>query len=153
MGRFIVLDAGPLGIASKKPNKPDAHACIQWIVDLEAAGAEIIVPEIADYEVRRELILHGKVAGLQRLDGMLRRFTYLPLSMLAMRKAAEWWAHVRKMGQPTAGPHDLDADAILAGQAFTVGRQPGDIVTIATTNVRHLSRFPGISADLWSNIT
>ena len=42
-------------------------------------------------------------------------------------------------------------DAILAGCAATVGR-PGDEVIIASSNVRHLSRFPGIDAREWTSI-
>ncbi len=53
---------------------------------------------------------------------------------------------------PTAGDEGLDADAILAGQADTLA-PPGDVVVIATTNVRHLGRFPGIDAHLWEMIT
>jgi hypothetical protein len=48
-------------------------------------------------------------------------------------------------------PKALDADAILAGQAIAVA-QPGDTVTIATENLSHLGRFPGVDAQLWSAI-
>ena len=50
-----------------------------------------------------------------------------------------------------AGPDALDADAILAGVAATIGA-PGDEVVIATTNVRHLSRFAGVDARVWAEI-
>ena len=39
-------------------------------------------------------------------------------------------------------PHVLD---LVAGG-------PGDVVTIATTNLRHLARFPRVDAQLWSAI-
>ncbi len=45
----------------------------------------------------------------------------------------------------------IDADAILAGQAAFAG-QPGDHVIIATTNLAHLNRFPGITAQAWDQI-
>jgi hypothetical protein len=48
----------------------------------------------------------------------------------------------------TAHPHALDADCILAGQAALLG-SPSDVVTIATTNVRHFTAFPGIDAKVW----
>jgi hypothetical protein len=57
-----------------------------------------------------------------------------------MIRAAEFWALLRQMGIPTASPDALDADAILAGQAALAG-QPGDAITIATTNLAHLNRF------------
>jgi hypothetical protein len=44
-----------------------------------------------------------------------------------------------------------NADTILAGCAATVGR-PGDEVIIVSSNVRHLSRFPGIDAREWTSI-
>jgi len=63
-----------------------------------------------------------------------------------MRRAAEVWAQARQQGQPTAGDDTIDADMILVGQAETM-----DVpVTIATTNVGHLSRF--VAADRWQNI-
>jgi len=118
---------------------------------LEAAGLEILIPAIADYEVRRELIRLRASAKLLNLDDLRSRFAILDLSMAALDLAAEFWAMLRRGGKPTAGPDDLDADAILAGMAATAG-QPGDTMTIATTNIRHLSRFPGIDARLWETI-
>ena len=52
---------------------------------------------------------------------------------------------------PTVGPQDLDADCILAGMAASAF-DPGDVVTIATNNVAHLGRLPGIIAQEWSTI-
>ena len=54
--------------------------------------------------------------------------------------AAEFWALVRNAGVPTAHPHALDADCILAAQVMLLGG-PDDVVTVATTNARHLSRL------------
>jgi predicted nucleic acid-binding protein len=118
---------------------------------LETAGAEVIVPAVADYEVRRELVRVGATAKLRRLTLIRARLDYLPVSESAWEKAAEFWASVRNAGAPTAGPQDLDADAILAGQAATAGRR-GDTIMIATTNARHLGRFPGIDARFWAAI-
>ncbi len=110
-------------------------------------GIRVIVPEIADYEVRRELLRANKTNGLQRLDGLTQLLEYLPLTTTAMREAARLWADVRQHGKPTAGAEALDGDVILAAQAMTFGAT--DIV-IATTNVGHLSRF--IAAELWQDI-
>ena len=73
------------------------------------------------------------------------------MSTDAIIKAAEFWALLRQSGIPTASPDSLDADAILAGQAALAG-QLGDTVTIATTNLAHLKRFPGIDAQIWDQI-
>ena len=112
----------------------------------------VIVPEIADYEVRRELIRVRSVGGLVRLDNLEATSTYDPITTRIMRKAAEFWADLRNRGVPTAPDPSLDADAILAAQAALIGG-PGDTATIATGNARHLARFPGIDARDWSTIT
>ena len=77
--------------------------------------------------------------------------TCLTLTSDAIIKAAEFWALLRQTGVPTAAPDALDADAILVGQAALAG-QPGDTVTIATTNLARLNRFPGIDAQTWDQI-
>lgn len=59
--------------------------------------------------------------------------------------------HRPQRGPPDGGADALDRDAILAGQAATAG-DPGDALTIATANLRHLSRFPGIVARAWATI-
>lgn len=105
------------------------------------------MPEIADYEVRRELLRTGKIRGLARLDELVQSMEYLPITTAAMRQAALFWAQARQQGQPTAGDKTIDADMILVAQAITLG--VSDVV-IATTNVGHLSRF--VQADLWRNI-
>jgi predicted nucleic acid-binding protein len=152
VARLIFLDSEPLGLASQARGKPKADACRGWLQGLEAAGARILVPEIVDYEVRRELVRVGATAGLRRLDGLLARFPLLPLDRPALLRAAELWALVRRAGVPTADPHALDADAILAGQALTAAG-PGIVATVATSNPGHLARFPGIDARNWAAIT
>lgn len=122
-------------------------ACAQWLQALIAADARIIVPEISDYEVRRELLRAQKLKGLKRLDELAGLLQYLPLSTAAMRQAAILWAKARQQGQPTAGDKALDGDVILAGQAMTLDASD---VLIATTNIGHLSRFA--PSDLWQNI-
>ena len=145
MARLIFLDSEPLGLASQARGKPKADACRGWLQGLEMAGARILVPEIVDYEVRRELVRVGATAGLRRLDGLLMRFPLLPLDWPALLRAAELWALVRRAGVPTADPHALDADAILAGQALTaVGA--GNIATVVPATPVISSRFPGIDA-------
>ena len=151
MARIVVLDAGPLMLTSKPRGLAPADRCRAWIHALDAAGARVEVPEIADYEVRRELLRVGAPAALKRLDLMESGLGYLELTTPAMRRAAELWALVRRGGVPTADPRALDADCILAAQASLLGGS-GDVVTLATTNVGHLGRFPGIDAHPWETI-
>lgn len=151
MSRIILLDAGPLGLAVSRPGTPHVDACLAWLVSMEMAGADVLIPTIADYEVRRELERLGATAKLRRLDHLSARFGAVDVLAPAFRRAAVFWSHVRRGGLPTAGDADLDADALLAGVAATIGL-PDDVVTVATTNVRHLARFPGVDAREWWTI-
>lgn len=126
---------------------PEVDACKQWLRALAERGVRIGIPEIADYEVRRELLRAGKTRGIERLDALLESFEYLPLTTAVMRDAAWLWADVRKRGQPTADPKALDADVILAAQAR---RMSAAEVVVATTNVHHLSRL--VDAKLWREV-
>jgi predicted nucleic acid-binding protein len=146
--RYVILDAGPLGLASQAPDKPDAAKCIDWIKGVQDDGSVVAVPEIARYEIRRELVRVGATAGLRRLDGLHPRLDFLPLTSVVMDRASELWAHVRRAGKPTAPDEALDGDAILAAQAL-VAAETGDEVVIATTNVAHLARFSGVDARPW----
>src|SRR5271157_858009 len=154
MARLILMDSGPLGLIVRAPSKPQVVRCLTWLKAISAAGATVIIPEIAHYELRRELLRIRAVGSLRRLEHYLdpsSGLRHLTLTTDAIIKAAEFWAFLRQSGIPTASPDALDADAILAGQAALAG-QPGDTVTIATTNLAHLNRFPGIDARTWDQI-
>ena len=110
----------------------------------------MLVPEISDYEVRRELLRAGKVRGIAHLDRSHITLGYLVITTPAMRQAAEFWAQARRQGQPTAPDLALDGDVILAAQATVLALQENDSIVIATENLRHLTRFA--VADYWRNI-
>jgi len=147
VSRTILLDAGPLGLITNPNRSPQSLACAQWLQGLIASDVHVIVPEISDYEVRRELLRAQKLKGIARLDALAGLLQYLPLSTAAMRQAAVLWAKARQQGQPTAGDKALDGDVILAGQAMTLDAPD---VLIATTNIGHLSRYT--PSELWQNI-
>jgi hypothetical protein len=63
-----------------------------------------------------------------------------------MDLAAELWAKARRQGKPTAHPHALDVDVILAAQVLAAGFDPADFV-VATSNVSHISQF--VPAQPW----
>ena len=153
MPRYVVLDAGPLNLASMPPSaSANAAACHSWLAAVEAAGAIVVVPAVVDYEVRRDLVRRGAAVQLGRLNGLVNRLDYLPVSSAAWLRAADLWAYLRRVGLPTADALSLDADAVIAGQALTLA-PTGDRVTVATTNVGHLARFPGVDARDWRQIT
>jgi predicted nucleic acid-binding protein len=147
VSRAVLLDAGPLGLVTNPRRSVRSTACSQWLQGLIAAGARVLLPEIADYEVRRELLRANKAKGLARLDALAGLLEYLPLTTAAMRQAASFWAQARQQGQPTADDKALDGDVILAAQAATLGVPD---VVIATTNIGHLSRFA--PSELWQNV-
>ena len=148
MSRVVFLDAGSIGLVTNPKLSPESTLCTRWLQALIISDIRVIIPEIADYEVRRELLRANKVRGIARLDELANSLEYLPITTAAMRQAAMFWAQARQQGQPTAGDKTIDSDMILAAQATTL-----DVVdvVIATTNVGHLSRFA--PADLWQNIT
>jgi predicted nucleic acid-binding protein len=115
---------------------------------LLTADVEVLVPEIADYEVRRELLRAGRKKGVERLDELKATLGFVPITSEAMLQAAAFWAEARRRGRPTAADESLDADVILAAQAATLS---GKTVVVASSNPKHLSRF--VSTDRWQNIT
>ena len=147
MSRTILLDSGPLGLITNPRASTEAAGCGRWLVGAIAGGATVMVPAIADYEVRRELIRARRTAGIARLDAFIEQAGLLPITTTAMRRAASLWAEARQRGRPTAPDAALDGDVILAAQAVTLDR--ADVV-VATTNPKHLSRF--VAAELWADI-
>ena len=146
-----MLDTGPLGLLTNPKRTPETRAITRWALDIMAGGHRLIVPAIADYEVRRELDRARQMRGLAHLDAFnaARADRYLSLSDSALLLAAQLWAQARNTGLPTADPKELDCGVLIAAQALTMGVSPADLV-IATTNVGHLARF--VIADLWPNI-
>lgn len=150
MSSIILLDAGPLGIISNPRFSSQNLACHQWVKERLAGGAQVLVTEISDYEVRRELLRANKPRSLARLNGLKSALGYLPITTNVMLRAAELWAQARNMGKPTASDQALDADMILAARTALLIAD-GDSVMVATTNVAHLSLF--VPAARWQDIT
>ena len=130
-------------------SSPENEACKDWLGGLVSEGVDVVIPEIADYELRRELRRAGKDRGLGRLDALKAMLSYAPITTPVMLKAAEFWAMARRTGRQSADDSSLDADMILAAQAGALNRND-DQALIATTNVRHLSLFAG--ARIWREI-
>jgi hypothetical protein len=146
----VLLDAGPLSLVTNPKGSDESRRCKAWLAELVAGGVQIMVPEGADYEVRRELIRAGRRGGLDRLDNLARRAGFLPVTTAVWHRAAELWAQARNEGYATADDSALDCDVILAAQALLVA-EDGFEVIIATSNVAHLSRFA--DAREWETIT
>jgi hypothetical protein len=146
---MVLLDAGPLGLVTNPKGQDEARRCNVWLNDLAAAGIEVMVPEGADYEVRRELFRTGRRGGLDRLDKIGRGSRFLPVTTAVWRRAAELWARARNEGIATSDDSALDCDMLLAAQV-ELAAEDGFDVTVATTNVGHLERF--VNAQKWETI-
>jgi len=119
---IVLLDAGPLGLVTNPRGSSESLACKQWLAMLLAQGARVMVPEIADYEVRRELLRAGRTRGVIHLDQLKATAGYVALTTEIMLQAAELWAQARKQGRPTAPDLALDGDVILAASALILAQ-------------------------------
>lgn len=149
MTTFVLLDSGPTGLITNPADSLETVECRRWMQQLIAHDIVVALPEIADYEIRRELLRARKPRGLRSLDRLKDSTRYLALDTTIMLQAAVFWALARQQGRPTARENDIDRDMILAVTAWAVS-QTGDTATIATTSVRHVSLFA--DARLWSGI-
>ena len=149
MNRVILLDAGPLGLVTNPRETDLTRRCEEWLEATLAAGRRVVIPEIADYEVRRELIRAKRPKGIARLDRLADLLDYLPMDTEVWRRAAVLWAVARNSGVSTADPQALDGDVLLWAQAQLVG-EGGHEVIVATTNVGHLGRY--VDARTWAEI-
>lgn len=144
---IVLLDTGILGALCAP--EPD-HEIHNWFVGALQRGRQLTLPEICDYELRRELKRAGLQRSLARLEDLAGTISYLPLTTEAMRAAADFWAEVRNAHAPTASDDALDGDCILAAQAKACGRASNRPVVVATTNVKHLTLM--VDARPWREI-
>ena len=135
MIRAIFLDSSPLGLITQRVGIREADQCNTWLAGHLDRGVAVLVPEIIDCEIAARIDRAGKTDSLKRLDSFnsANRDRYVTLTTRAMRLAAQLWSDIRKRVIPTADPHELDVDVILAAQALSHGI-PVDEIVIATSN-------------------
>jgi predicted nucleic acid-binding protein len=150
---IVVLDTFSTSSVTKRPSEGRTSVsdeCHQWIRHCEAAGHRVVVPAISCYESLRELEQRRAPIQIARLKAFcLELHRFLPLATEDLELAAGPWGQARRSGAPTADPHALDADVLLAAQALGLDIGTPDLI-VATTNPAHLSRY--VPADLWTNI-
>jgi predicted nucleic acid-binding protein len=149
MTQIVLLDSTPVGLITNPKATPLAVECQQWLQSLLDRGYHVILPEIIDYEVRRELLRVNKIKSIRRLDDLKSALIYLPITTEVMLKAAQMWAQVRQQGKPTADDKALDGDVILAAQAILISSEEYPVI-VATSNPKHLSLF--VDARDWQDI-
>ncbi len=150
-----MLDTSPLGMISNPNASAENDAINEWALKLLRRNELIVLPEIADYEVRRELIRAKKTRGISILDSLKTKLKYLPIDTGMMLEAAQLWAEARDRGKPATNNLALDGDKVLIAQARAGSRLWADESTnghtiLVTTNVKHLTHF--CDARLWRDI-
>jgi predicted nucleic acid-binding protein len=149
MTTILLLDASILGaVTNPKTNNLTVRECQSWFDRCLEKSTIFVLPEIADYEIRRELIRANKINGINRLDQLKSILQYQPIDTQTMILAAQLWAESRQRGTPTCDPRELDGDVILAAQAKQLEALGYEII-IVTTNIGHLSQF--VTAKLWQD--
>jgi hypothetical protein len=96
MSRVILLDTGPLGLVT---HPRDHHGAGPWLAQLLLRRTAVRIPEIADYELRRELVRAGKSRSIDRLNGFKRTLGYVPLDTDTMLLAADLPDEIELDGQ------------------------------------------------------
>ena len=148
---IVFLDSGVLHTLISNSNVKEVIDCQNWFYYLLSRSALIVTSAICNYEVKRELVRRNNVGEINNLNQLKKLIDSLPVDEPTLDLAAELWAEARNQGIPTADNLSLDADVIICAQYQLLARKyPGRYVVIATTNVKHLSRFA--EAQEWQNI-
>jgi hypothetical protein len=87
MSRHILLDSSPLGLLTNPSGSVEVLAINQWARACLAAGHHLYIPEVIDYELRRELLRSAKTSGLTLLGGLKPLCDYLPITTAMLRAA------------------------------------------------------------------
>ena len=113
--RVILLDTTPLGLLTHPRPSAAAVACRQWLQTHVGRGARIIVPEIADYELRRFLIISPNASyaryrypGTSRVDdraGAGVSATYLVNRTIGLTAA---YSYLQQTSSGGFGGYDFD---------------------------------------------
>lgn len=134
----LLLDTGVLGQLCHPRKHADVRAWFRRAVHEHA----FLVSELADYELRRELLRLGATKSLSRLDELTHELPYIPVTTATWRRAAELWAVARNTGNVTAPPEALDGDVLVAAQAIEEG------AVVLTNNTRHFESLSVKAVDL-----
>ena len=94
---IVLLDSGPLGLVTHPhASRGPALACSQWLERVLRRGIKVHVPEIADYETRREALRRRQYDNLRNLDGLIESLGLVPITTAVLHRAAELWAQARQ---------------------------------------------------------
>ena len=136
----LLLDTAVLGEVCH----PRKYADVRMWLARAVTQHDVLLSEVADYKLRRELLRIGSHRSLGRLDELTRELTYVPMATSTWRAAAKLWATLRRAGTVTAAPNALDGDVLIAAQALAEG------ASVVTPNVRHFEAI--VSALPWREV-
>ena len=85
---ILILDTGPLGLITNPKESDDGRRCKAWVWSALGTGSRVVVPDVVDYEIRRELIRAGKAKGLARLDSLVDELERAPVDLRVWQLAA-----------------------------------------------------------------
>ena len=142
---IILLDTGVLG---KICHKNISIGTIKVLKYLEQQKIGLRVPEICDYEIRRNLILENLDKSIRKLNKFRKTDRLIFFNSDTMMIASEIWAEIRKQGNPTENKDNLDGDVILAAQACQLKRYY-ELVIVLTTNAKDLAKFNYLNLKIW----
>ncbi len=138
---FLMLDTGSLGEVTRPLGSPVAA----WARQRAERGDTLVVPEAADYELRRVLHRARNDDGLLALDLLVEQASYRALDTPTLHLAAQLWAEARAADHPA-----LDGDVILAAQAQTLTHATGRHTVVVTGHPEHF--VPFVDARRWEDI-
>ena len=121
----LLLDTSVLGRICHPRKHLDVRA---WFLRA-LLDHEMLLSEVADYELRRELLRLDSKRSIHRLDELTREIQYVPMTTATWRSAAKLWAEQRRAGRPTGD--GLDADLLIATQARE------EAAAVVTLNEKH----------------
>jgi len=136
----LLLDTAVVGEICHPRKYDDVRA---WFARA-AAAHEMLLSEVADYELRRELLRIDSRRSLDRLDELTRELRYIPVTTATWRAAARLWALQRKAGRVTAAEGGLDGDVLTAAQALA------EDAVIVTPKTRHFDSM--VRAVTWQEV-
>lgn len=146
---IVVLDSNILGMLStpdesasleREGELKEVRHCTEWLYKLLAKGARVIIPDICDYEVRRELIRIGS-SSVKELNSLRELLDCYEVTFEVLAEAAELWAESRKISQPNKLEENIDVDCIIAACCHVLERDnPGQAVILATKNIKDFQR-------------
>ncbi|HEY0991121.1 MAG TPA: PIN domain-containing protein [Kofleriaceae bacterium] len=134
----LLLDTGVLGQICH----PRKHQEVRSWFRRAVREHEFLISEVADYELRRELLRIDSRRSLARLDELTRELQYLPTTTATWRAAARLWATQRRAGH--VGGEGLDGDVLIVAQAIE------EAAAVVTFNERHFAAL--VDALAWSAV-